>query len=349
MDSYQNIEDVPVSICIPAYNAGLFIRETLESLISQTHHNIEIIVSDNCSTDNTEDIVTDLQKQDSRIKYYRASRNLGYILNIRNAISHTKNKIITVYHADDVYDKKIIRKQLEVIVNNQNIGAVFSAVYDFSKNDKSDYKLNKIYSKLKNKPVYNAGKEIFIGKREDFLPIILKFGNIFTCPTFMTYKDIYKNIGGYMDTYPSNEDFDLWLRILSENYRIAMISEPLMFYRHSINQGSNLFKDVIDLPMMYKVLLDYRTNNKVLFDNLEVEKKFKQLMSKGFCKACKIAHSKNYEKYLFFKKESLSYWRFSLFNKYGIYQRFSTLYHLSVKIGKSLIFIIFKVDDKEKI
>jgi glycosyltransferase involved in cell wall biosynthesis len=320
------IMDELVTICIPVFNGEKYIGETLKSLVIQSYKNIQIIVSDNCSDDNTNEIVEEIKKTDSRIKYYRNSSNIGYVNNILNAVTKATSEIITIYHADDIYDQHIIEEELYILQNYPKLGAVFSAAYDFKDGNINNSHYNKIYKKLKRTEVYIPESNIFFGNKEEYLKIFAEYGNIFTCPSLMVYKSIYLNLGGYTDRYPSNEDFDLWLRILDDGYNIAMLSKPLMYYRHSVEQGSNFFANKPELPMMYQLFIDYFNLNETYFTQLDLIDKTNMLISKGYCKASLCAFGQSNADYKFFLAKSKEYYLFPLLSKYGLFQRYSIVY-----------------------
>jgi len=115
-----------VSICIPTYNSEKYIERTLKSIINQTYQNIEIIVSDNASTDDTYNIVSRLSKQENRLKLYRNDCNLGFCANINKAVQIASSNIIAIFHSDDIYHETIVEKELLILESNINIKGVFS-------------------------------------------------------------------------------------------------------------------------------------------------------------------------------------------------------------------------------
>jgi glycosyltransferase involved in cell wall biosynthesis len=77
---------------MPAYNCSDYIRETLESVLAQTYKNWELIIVDDCSTDNTAEIIKEYQERDTRIKYYKLSKNSGAAIARNKAIDVSKGK-----------------------------------------------------------------------------------------------------------------------------------------------------------------------------------------------------------------------------------------------------------------
>lgn len=99
-----------ISICIPVFNGGDLIYRALESCIHQTYENIEIIVSDNGSTDTTKEVVARYMAQDNRIKYYRFKTNVGPTKNFLNAFEHASGYYTQLLAHDDWLSKNYIEE-----------------------------------------------------------------------------------------------------------------------------------------------------------------------------------------------------------------------------------------------
>lgn len=111
MNSSDNIP--LVSVCIPARNAALFIESTLQSVLNQTYSNIEIIVSDDCSTDKTPEIVERFIH--CSVQLIRQSRNLGRFANCNAVIRASRGDYILKLDADDLIDPEHIEAQVRVM------------------------------------------------------------------------------------------------------------------------------------------------------------------------------------------------------------------------------------------
>ena len=178
-----------VSICIPTYNGGEFIEETLKSIVGQTYKNIEIIIGDNASTDDTCEIVEKYQKKDSRIKYYKNEINLGLFANCNKLISMSTGEYVGIYHSDDVYDLKIIEKEVDVLDNNNDLLGVFT-LYERI-NEHGEILKNTEYPIISNKEI----SKVYL---DEYINIILeKGGSCFCCPTSMIRRHIYEKLNGY--------------------------------------------------------------------------------------------------------------------------------------------------------
>ena len=115
-----------VSICIPTYNGEAFIEETIKSAIAQTYPNIELIVSDDGSTDRTIAIAQSFQSQTSADFRIILHRNYGLSQNWNFCISQAKGEYIKFLFQDDLLEPECIEKMVAVAQQNPEIGMVFS-------------------------------------------------------------------------------------------------------------------------------------------------------------------------------------------------------------------------------
>lgn len=97
-----------ISIIIPAYNNGIYINKCIESILNQTYRNIEIIIINDCSTDNTEDIIKKYLTKDNRIAYYYNEKNMGVGYTRNKGIELAKGKYIYFLDSDDYIEPTAI-------------------------------------------------------------------------------------------------------------------------------------------------------------------------------------------------------------------------------------------------
>lgn len=107
-----------VSIITPTWNCARFICETIRSVQAQTYQNWEMIVSDDCSTDNTKEVIAPYLEADSRIKYICNSKNSGAAITRNNALKLAKGKWIAFLDSDDLWLPEKLEKQVGFMVNN---------------------------------------------------------------------------------------------------------------------------------------------------------------------------------------------------------------------------------------
>lgn len=131
----HEIIDGLVSVIMPSWNTGRFIAESIQSVIDQTYTNWELIIVDDCSTDNTDEIVHSFN--DSRIRYLHNKKNSGAAITRNHALQVAKGEWIAFLDSDDLWKPEKLEKQLAFMKKN---GYVFS-YHDFIKIDEDDNQL----------------------------------------------------------------------------------------------------------------------------------------------------------------------------------------------------------------
>lgn len=112
-----------VSIGIPTYNrADKFLRPAIECALAQTWQDLEIIVSDNCSTDNTEEIVRSYE--DPRLEYVRQRENIGANNNFNFCVQHARGNYFLLFHDDDAIDPDMVESCMAAVGDNPNVGLI---------------------------------------------------------------------------------------------------------------------------------------------------------------------------------------------------------------------------------
>ncbi len=236
-----------VSVCIPVYNGEKFIKETLDSVINQTYKNIEILIIDNCSTDNTVEIIKSFD--DQRIRLLVNYENIGVVRNFNLCITLARSEYIAIFHADDVYQSTIIEEELAAFLEFPEIGAVFTSANKIDETGKNIGSIDLI-SELRHKPVLNF---------DDVIRAFIVNGPCFmVCPSCIAKKSVYMDIGLYNPNISQYiVDTDLYMRLL-EKYPIRIIDKRLLNYRLNTSQGSYEYKFTrLEEPGFFKILDKY--------------------------------------------------------------------------------------------
>jgi len=152
-------KDLKFSICIPTYNGESLISETLESILSQSFQNFEIVISDDCSKDNTIEAIKKFK--DKRIIIYKNERNLGYGKNLRILRKLTNGDILFGMGQDDILLKDALLKAHNAFLLGEEIGVVTRPYYWFDKNVKRPVRAITPYDENKDRVI-----SVFDGKRE---------------------------------------------------------------------------------------------------------------------------------------------------------------------------------------
>lgn len=205
-----------VSIITPTYNCGKFIAETMDSVINQSYKNWEMIIVDDCSTDNTKEVVEEYIKKDSRIKYHILEKNSGAAVSRTKAMELAKGKYIAFLDSDDLWTKDKLEKQIKFMEeNNYNFTCT-----DYEQIDEKGNSLNKII-KTKTKTNYN--------------------GVLLTCPVGnSTVMYNVEALGKFVvPNIRKRNDDALWLQILKKEEYIYGMKEVLMKYRIRENSISS--------------------------------------------------------------------------------------------------------------
>ena len=104
-----------LSIGLPTYNGENFLAESLDALLGQSYEDFELIISDNASTDGTEDICRRYAKQDSRIRYIRQPRNIGCAPNHNVLVRQSRGELFKWASDDDLYARDLIERCIEAL------------------------------------------------------------------------------------------------------------------------------------------------------------------------------------------------------------------------------------------
>ena len=246
-----------VSICIPVYNNVTYLKETLISILNQTYKNLEIIIGDNASTDNIEDVLNTLGRE--KFIYYKNEINLGYAGNCNKMINMAKGEYIAIYHSDDLYLPTIVEEEVRILDQNPEIVATFTLGKTI--NEKSIEVSNMLVASL-----LNIESNLVLDLNRYF-NYICRTGNILPCPTSMVRKNVYLDLGGYNTEIKYYEDQEMWTRIL-EKYKMMLINKELFKYRVHGNQGSSYYKSINRKEILghLKYVKNYIDEKKIILD-----------------------------------------------------------------------------------
>jgi len=214
-----------VSIVIPCYNHEQFIQSSIQSVIDQTYKNIELIIIDDGSKDNSiskiQEMVTLCEQRFVRFEF-RSRANIGVSSTLNESIEWCKGKYWTACSSDDFYHKDKILSQVEYLLENENCRFCVTESYVVNDLSKEIIKETNLYNvNLKDNITFT---DIFLFKVH--LPV-----------TGMYVKDFLQvDLGGFDSSLPA-EDYDINLRIASQT-DIGVLSKKLYYYRSPTAKGS---------------------------------------------------------------------------------------------------------------
>ncbi len=124
------VENELISIGLPTYNGMPFIKQSILSLLKQTYRHLEIIISDDVSTDGTAELCRELAKKDKRIKFFRQKNNLGFVGNFNFVLKKAKGRYFAWAADDDLWDKNFIKNLYQSISSNKEAVLVMASFDD---------------------------------------------------------------------------------------------------------------------------------------------------------------------------------------------------------------------------
>jgi alpha-1,3-rhamnosyltransferase len=252
--------DLPlVSVIISCFNHEDYIQACIESVVRQTYPNIELIVFDDGSSDNSPVILGALAEKHGF--FYQAKENTGLSVTLNKALAIAKGKYINPLGSDDILMLDKIEKQVEFLEQHDDISMLGGNILSIDEK-------GVIIPKQK----FTAYREV------DFDGVFMNLKSGPSAPTTMIRADVLREIGGYN---PKNnlEDLYLWLKVTHSGHKIAILNDVLAYYRiHGANTTKKyrfMTESILDIFSDYQNHPAYpRAYNKVLISRfLKISKK----------------------------------------------------------------------------
>jgi glycosyltransferase involved in cell wall biosynthesis len=217
MSKMSSNESIPViTVLMPVYNGEQFIKEAIESILSQSFTNFEFLIIDDGSTDTTPQIVQSYV--DSRIRYIKNEKNLGISHTLNKGLEMASAELIARMDADDISYPNRLQKQYEYLESHPSCALLSSWAREILEN----------------------GEPIKVEEWEsDTYYYNLNFECVIYHPTVMYRRSVVIDIGGY--SIPYCEDYDLWWKI-ARDFEIHNLSEVLIDYRSTTSSLSRVTK-----------------------------------------------------------------------------------------------------------
>lgn len=246
MDSQEK-----VSIIIPTYNRSKLLSEAVKSLQQQTYKNIEIIIVDDCSTDDTPETVEKMM--DDRIIYVKHEVNQGGGKARNTGLKHATGAYIGFLDSDDQWQWDKLERQMAVFRENRDVGVVYTGMKVYQ----GSYLVKEVI------PKYSG----------DLLTKLIESNCIYTTSSILIKKEVLDEIGGFDSSLPSCQDWDLYIR-LARVSRFGFVKDSLVLYHlHPGERISTNFKAVIEGHM--QIYNDYKelakTQGKDVFQKFSIK------------------------------------------------------------------------------
>lgn len=218
---------------MPSYNTASFIKESIESVIGQTYTNWELIIVDDCSTDNTEVVVSEFK--DKRIKFFKNSKNEGAAFSRNFAIKNASGKWIAFLDSDDIWKNTKLEKQIAFMEKN-DYHFSYCSYYEFE-NDK-----NNVRTVIKGPKTINKRK-------------------MSACCWIGCLTAIYDStVAGIVQIplFKKNNDYAIWISVIRYS-KCFFLDESLAFYRKGRNNSISNISLSEKIKWQYKI---YKETNK---------------------------------------------------------------------------------------
>lgn len=235
MNNHADNISIFFSVVIPLHNKENQVYRTINSVLSQTYKNFEIIVVDDGSTDNSIDIVNKIN--DPRIQIIKQS-NKGVSAARNKGIKHAKYNHIAFIDADDCWNESFLKSIKNLIVKYPDAGAYATG-----------YKIvNQLNKEIIPRSIIKFGEKR-IGKLNDYFKFAIEFP-IVTASSVVIPKKIFNELGGFLENINRGEDLEMWCRV-ALNYQIAFDSHINAIYFTNYSDQATKKDTVIEKSLVY--------------------------------------------------------------------------------------------------
>ncbi|NCT75337.1 MAG: glycosyltransferase [Chitinophagaceae bacterium] len=205
-------EDPSITVYITNYNYGKFIRQSIESVLSQTRKDFELIIIDDGSIDNSRNIIEEYQSHPQIQIIFQQNKGLNVTNNI--ALRAARGRYIVRLDADDFFREDALEKLAYALDSDSELGLVFPDYYY----------------------VDEQGEILEEFKRHNFKEEVSLLDQAAHGACTMIRTDFLKKLGGYNESFSCQDGYELWVKFTA-NYKVANVGFPLFYYRR---HGSNL-------------------------------------------------------------------------------------------------------------
>ncbi|MAC84745.1 MAG: glycosyl transferase [Arcobacter sp.] len=257
----MNLNNPLVSVIMPVFNGEKYLEEAINSIIEQTYKNIELIILDDGSTDNSINVINKMKNKSTKINYKPNEKNIGVSATRNRGMKIAKGKYIAFMDADDISPLYRIEKQVEFLENNKDYGLAGGH-----------------YESFTNYGFFTKRKLRKLSSSFEHIKANILFSNSIACSSVMLRKKlIHEHNLFFNESLRMAEDLDLWRRI-SKVSKLINLDMLLIHYRKH-NNNSIKKKDILNFYIVEVIkssLNDFNIASDELFDH---DNKFKSIDS----------------------------------------------------------------------
>ncbi|MFS2150330.1 glycosyltransferase family A protein [Rhizobium sp. Rhizsp42] len=193
---------VSVQVLIPCYNYAKYLERSVHSALSQPGVDVNVLVIDDCSPDDTPDVCRRLTAQDSRVRTIRHETNMGHIATYNEGIAQIRGDYFVLLSADDLLAPGALSRATALMEANPSVGMTYGHVVSFDGNEPPQARL------------VSPGTSVWSGT--EWIRKVCRAGkNFVVCPEAVVRASVQTRIGGYDPKLPHSGDMEMWLRIAS--------------------------------------------------------------------------------------------------------------------------------------
>ena len=205
-----------VDVIVPCYKYGHFLRECVESALTQSMVDVRVLIIDDASPDNTAEVGSELAREDSRVTFSRHNVNKGHIATYNEGIEWTSSDYYLLLSADDYLLPSSLSRATRLMDVHQEVGFTFGSAIELSDGG--------VTKEIEAIPKLLGGMaERILGVKE-FIEIISE-RNIVPTPTAVVRTGLQKKVGGYRAELPHAGDMEMWLR-LAAHASVGVVRGP---------------------------------------------------------------------------------------------------------------------------
>lgn len=212
-----------ISVCIPTYNYSRYIGVAVRSVLRQTFTDLEVVVVDNASTDDTEAVVHRYAGEDRRIRFYRNNENLGMARNFNRALHLAQADVVKVLCADDYLHPLALERSLEALQSNASVSVVTTGRM-----------LVDTYGRPTGYVTY-CGRRMIVPGHNAIDRCVFGTNYVGEPSAVLFRRSLARS--GFNESFPHLLDVELWFRLLEQG-DLACLPQPLTFVRRHAEQAT---------------------------------------------------------------------------------------------------------------
>lgn len=265
-----------ISVIIPNYNHARYLPERIESVLWQTEQDIEVLLLDDCSTDNSREVIAFYAQRDPRIRVVFNEQNSGNTFSQWNkGIALATGKYIWIAESDDYANPRLLEKLCAMLETNPQVSLAYADSWHVDENGATLHQHTHDAEEFKDE----CWREGFIESGANFIEKQLSIGNVIpNASAVLLRRSIIQQIGPAETNFKLSGDWVYWIRVLA-NWEVAFLAEPLNYFRqHTQNVRSKTSRA--------KVLLEGAKMIKHLRRHMYLGKAFEERRVRQVLRSC---------------------------------------------------------------